>query len=90
MSAIINNLFGRLNLKQKDVDKLRNKGRIIIRCKNKLYDVTEYLENNRHPGTNDSIIECSNEDTDCSTHYKFHKEGACAMWDGYYIGRLVP
>jgi|AntAceMinimDraft_11_1070367.scaffolds.fasta_scaffold70926_1 cytochrome b involved in lipid metabolism len=71
------------------VTHLRNNGRVIIRCKNKVYDFTDYLENHIHPGTNEIIKRFSDENKDCFDDYIFHRTSAHKMWKIHFIGFII-
>ena len=64
------------------LNKLSN-DRAIILCKNKIYDVTDFV--NLHPG---NIIILNYKDKDNFINYKFHSKKAKKKWREYFIGYL--
>ena len=58
-----------------------------IRIKNKVYDVTDFI--NLHPIGSEVILKCAKTGEDCEIHYKFHSKKAQKIWDSYFIGYIV-
>jgi len=58
-----------------------------IRIKNKVYDVTDFI--NLHPKGSEVILKCAKTGEDCEIHYKFHSKKAQKNWDSYFIGYIV-
>ena len=54
-----------------DLFKMKEERRVIILANGKVYDFTEYTENNSHPGSNEIIYK--NIYTDCSEHFSLKK-----------------
>lgn len=52
--------------------------------KNKVYDITEFIE--KHPIGPDSILFNANQN--CIEHYNFHSKKAKKIWDKYQIGYI--
>lgn len=65
----------------KEIDELK-KTRIILLCKNKIYDVTEFI--NLHPGPNDIILKHIEKDN--TINYNFHSKNAKKIWKKFLIG----
>lgn len=65
-----------------EIKKIRET-RVILLCKKKIYDVTDFV--NIHPGTNIILKHIYNDNT---INYKFHSEKARKLWDLFYIGNL--
>ncbi|XP_055601229.1 cytochrome b5-like [Uranotaenia lowii] len=53
-----------------------------------VYDITEYLKLNEHPGGNDMIVECAGKDATKEMDDFGHSKSALAMLKKYKIGEL--
>lgn len=71
-------------LTNNDIDHLRKNNAIIIISKNKVYDVTEYID--KHPGGKNAILKNQFENNYYS--YNFHSNKAKDLWKKYKIGEL--
>jgi cytochrome b involved in lipid metabolism len=65
-----------------EINEMR-KLRIILICKNKVYDVTEFIH--LHPGNN---IIINNIKKDNIKDYKFHSKKGKKIWKKFFIGYL--
>ena len=68
-----------------NIDELKElrESRVILLCKKKIYDVTDFVD--LHPGT-DIILKHTNNDN--TKNYKFHSKKAKKLWESFYIGNL--
>jgi cytochrome b involved in lipid metabolism len=57
---------------------------------NKVYDITSFLKNNKHPGGSMCILECSSKMKDCLADYKMHTKSGKHLWKQYLIGYVKP
>ena len=71
-------------LENETINNLKKQGKIIITRKNKVYDLTTYI--NSHPGGKFIII--NNTENDNSESFKFHSKQAKKKWKKYQIGKL--
>ena len=63
-----------------EINELR-KTKIILLCKKKIYDVTNFVD--LHPGNNIILKHINNDNT---INYKFHSKKAKKLWDSFLIG----
>lgn len=54
-----------------------------------IYDVTEYLRKNLHPGGVNSILSKAGGVKDCSTDLMYHSKHGRWMWQKYRVGKLT-
>jgi cytochrome b involved in lipid metabolism len=57
---------------------------------NKVYDITSFLKNNKHPGGIMCILERSSKMKDCLADYKMHTKSGKHIWKQYLIGYVKP
>jgi hypothetical protein len=55
-----------------------------------IYDATEYLKSDQHPGGQVSILKKAGGAVDCTEDFRFHSRGGRKMWQKYHVGKLVP
>lgn len=55
-----------------------------------IYDATEYLNSNQHPGGKVSILKKAGGVADCAEDLHFHSRNGRKMWQKYHVGKLVP
>jgi cytochrome b involved in lipid metabolism len=68
-----------------DINNMINSNRLIVFNGNKIYDITDLLDN--HPGGNNCLIErCLK---DCYKDFNFHSNLAKKHWKKYLIGSRV-
>ena len=71
-------------LQNETINNLKKQWKIIITRKNKVYDLTTYI--NSHPGG--KFIITNNTENDNSESFKFHSKHAKKKWKKYQIGIL--
>jgi hypothetical protein len=54
-----------------------------------IYDVTEYLRQNLHPGGMKSILTKAGGVRDCSTDLMYHSKDGRQVWQKYHVGKLT-
>ena len=55
-----------------------------------IYDATEYLNSDQHPGGKDSILKKAGGVVDCTDDLHFHSRSGRKMWQKFHVGKLVP
>jgi cytochrome b involved in lipid metabolism len=83
------NAMGNIQIKSKkysrqEVLEMQNGGKIILLVNDKIYDVTEYIDD--HPGSREAILR--NIDKNNKESYNFHSQDAQKLWEKYFIGYL--
>lgn len=69
-------------ISESEINILINNCRIIIRNKNLIYDVTDYLD--IHPGGKEALLKSIN--CNCLRDFNFHSKKSQKMWNDYLIG----
>jgi len=73
---------------KEDVAKHNKKNDCWIIVKNKVYDITKFIEDESHPGGEYILLSKGGEDATDAMHDIGHSEDAYKMMATYYIGEL--
>lgn len=71
-----------------EVNEMKKNGRHILIASRCIYDITEFVILNLHPGGNNCLIKKSNNNDNCKVDLDFHSKKAKQLWNRFKIGKL--